>query len=496
MTSLDQYSLNADAVMRAAPTRMPDVLEAAAAGRVRRTNPLRIASRIFQNLPIAAWIAFDTIILWAAAFVGYTWFGVHEYEQHVAGWQAGMVFAGAIGVCSLVFGLHERDTLRSTGRILTRLLLTTILGTLLVYAIIYVLMYMELSRRVVAVTIGGYFAIGASVRIVTSHTIASVKRRMLIVGSPSACAAFASQLQQQQDVAHGLDIAGYASENAGCASDSGGPRCLGDTRHIVRICRDHGIDDIVICNGMAQNPSIMDWILPCLRLGARVTNEATFYENVTGQILVQEITPEWFLFADLKSHCDEYASLKRVVDVLVSVVGLIVSLPLYPIVALAIRIEDGGPVLYSQQRVGLNGRIFKLYKFRTMRIDAENGKPIWARRSDPRVTRVGRILRRTRFDEFPQFVNILLGHMSVVGPRPERPDFVMELCRHIPYWSERNLVKPGLTGWAQISFRYGNTIDDARRKLQYDLYYLKHMNLELDIIILFRTLGTFLRGAC
>jgi lipopolysaccharide/colanic/teichoic acid biosynthesis glycosyltransferase len=175
---------------------------------------------------------------------------------------------------------------------------------------------------------------------------------------------------------------------------------------------------------------------------------------------------------------------------------VIVSLPLYPLAALAIKIEDRGPVLYSQQRLGRNGQIFKLYKFRTMRVDAENGRSVWARRSDPRVTRVGRLLRRTRFDEFPQFINILLGHMSVVGPRPERPEIVTELCRHIPFWSERNLVKPGLTGWAQISFRYGNTIDDARRKLQYDLYYLKHMNLELDIIILFRTLGTFLRGAC
>jgi lipopolysaccharide/colanic/teichoic acid biosynthesis glycosyltransferase len=169
---------------------------------------------------------------------------------------------------------------------------------------------------------------------------------------------------------------------------------------------------------------------------------------------------------------------------------------LYPFLALAIKIEDGGPVFYSQDRVGKGGRIFKLYKFRTMRIDAENGQSVWARKNDPRATRVGRFVRRTRLDEFPQFFNILVGAMSVVGPRPERPDIVENLREHVPFWSERNLIKPGLTGWAQISFHYGNTIEDAKRKLQFDFYYLKHMSMELDVVILFRTLGTFLRGAC
>jgi exopolysaccharide biosynthesis polyprenyl glycosylphosphotransferase len=226
-----------------------------------------------------------------------------------------------------------------------------------------------------------------------------------------------------------------------------------------------------------------------------VTNEAIFYEKAAGQILVDEITPDWFLFADLKVHCDEQATLKRFVDLITAMIGLCVTAPLWLLIAAAIKLGDSGPVFHTQVRVGQNGRPFTLYKFRTMRPDAENGCSVWACPHDPRVTLVGRFLRRTRLDELPQLVNVLKGDMSIVGPRPERPDLVERLAESVPYYRERHLVKPGLTGWAQISFRYGSSVQDAKRKLQFDLYYLKHMSLELDLIILFRTLGTFLRGA-
>ena len=260
--------------------------------------------------------------------------------------------------------------------------------------------------------------------------------------------------------------------------------------------RDVGVLDIVVGASAARDPSVMDWIVPSLQAGCRVTNEAIFYEKATGQILVDEITPYWFLFADLKVHCDEQAMFKRVVDLTTAVVGLCLSAPLWLLIALAIKLGDRGPVFYYQDRVGQHGKPFRLYKFRTMRTDAEDGKSVWASPNDPRVTRVGRFLRRSRLDELPQLVNVLVGHMSIVGPRPERPDIVDELCEKIPYYSERHLVKPGVTGWAQISFRYGASVEDSKRKLQFDLYYLKQMSFELDMIILFRTAGTFLRGGC
>lgn len=460
-----------------------------------RAALLRTIGRLLFGLPRPAWLVLDAVIIWVALVQGYAWFGVAEHYQHAQAWLSYGVFAFSLFVCSLVFGLNERSTLVSRWRIITRILLTTAVGCLLAYAIIYVFMYLRLSRRVVALTVVTYLVFGTTIRLFASIAVQSVKRRVLIVGQPQACAAFMRRFDDNCRHAH--EVIGFVhNPDMNPPTRIDGHDCLGTTQDLVRICAERNIQDIVVCNGSARNPEVMDWMLPCLRMGCRVTNEATFYETAAGRILVDEITPEWFLFSDLKSHCDEYAMLKRVFDIAVSVVGLLVSLPLYPLLAVAIRLEDGGPVFYSQERVGRGGRVFKLWKFRTMRTNAENGESRWASPNDPRVTRVGRILRRTRLDEFPQFYNILVGDMSVVGPRPERPDIVAELRRHVPYWSERNLVNPGLTGWAQISFRYGNTVDDAKRKLQYDFYYLKHMSLELDIIVLFRTLGTFVRGAC
>ncbi len=460
-----------------------------------RAALVRTLGRLLFDLPRPAWLVLDAIIVWASVVQGYHWFGVAEHTNHAQPWLAFGVLAFSLFVCSLVFGLNERSTLVSRWRILTRILLTTLLACLVAYAIIYVFMYMRLSRRLAALTVLSYLVFGATIRLFASVAVQSVKRKALIVGHPGACAAFLDRFDD--DSQHTHSVVGFVHNPEDRAPRRiGGLPSLGMTHDIVKLCQEHDVQDIVVCNGSARNPEVMAWMLPCLRMGCRVTNEATFYETSAGRILVDEITPEWFLFSDLKAHCDEYAMLKRVFDIAVSLVGLMVSLPFYPLLALAIKLEDGGPVFYSQDRVGRGGRVFKLWKFRTMRTDAENGESRWASPNDPRVTRVGRILRRCRLDEFPQFYNILIGEMSVVGPRPERPDIVDQLRRHVPYWSERNLVNPGLTGWAQISFHYGNTVEDAKRKLQYDFYYLKHMSLELDIIVLFRTLGTFLRGAC
>jgi exopolysaccharide biosynthesis polyprenyl glycosylphosphotransferase len=328
----------------------------------------------------------------------------------------------------------------------------------------------------------------------TCWAIRRVKRGLLVIGPGLLTEAFA-KAEQEEFLPH-YRLAGFIDDTPDAPTRIGGVRRLGGAKDIPALCRHHRIHDIVVGQEAARDPRVMNWLLPCLRMGCRVTNEATFYEKATGQILVDEITPHWFLFADLQAHCEEVGPLKRTVDLVVSAVGLLLTLPLWPLIALAIRIEDGGPAFYSQDRVGQNGLVFRLYKFRTMKVDAENGAAVWASTNDPRVTRVGRLLRRTRLDELPQLCNVLLGQMSIVGPRPERPDIVEHLRSQIPYYAERHLVKPGITGWAQIGFRYGNSVADAKRKLQFDLYYLKHMSFELDTVILFRTLGTFLRGSC
>lgn len=467
--------------------------------RVRRTKParaFRLWGQLMFAMPPTAWMLADVLVLVIGLCKGYQIFGAPEIPEypHVYLWQACLVFSLSLISAGLVFGLYQRDTLLSRSQILTRMLLTTALATALTYTVVYVLMYAMLSRKVTAFALVGYLAIGIAFRIATCWAVHRVRRGLLIIG-PGLLIQSIARAAKENFLPH-YRLAGFVDKSPPTHHRIAGIDRLGNVDAVPAICRDQEIHDIVVGQEAARDPDVMNWLLPCLRMGCRVTNEATFYEKTTGQILVDEITPHWFLFADLKAHCDEAALAKRAVDVVVSSVALILTLPLWPLIALVIKLGDGGPVFYSQDRVGQNGALFRLYKLRTMKQNAEPHGSVWATPNDPRITTVGRFLRRTRLDELPQLYNVFLGQMALVGPRPERPDIVHQLCKKIPYYSERHLVKPGITGWAQIGFRYGNSVQDAKRKLQFDLYYLKHMNFELDAIILFRTLGVFLRGAC
>ena len=229
--------------------------------------------------------------------------------------------------------------------------------------------------------------------------------------------------------------------------------------------------------------------LTALRMaGVRVSDVGAFYEQLTGRLAVESLVdPRAFLGTPLGAGLF-YRVAARILDLVVASAGLLLSLPLCALVALAIRLESRGPALYRQERVGLNGRVFTLTKFRSMRADAEaDSGPVWAQEDDPRVTRVGRWVRRLRIDEIPQLWSVIRDDMALVGPRPERPVFVTQLQKQLPHYADRHTVKPGVTGWAQINHSYGNSFDDAFIKLQYDLYYLKHRSLALDIAILLRT---------
>jgi sugar transferase (PEP-CTERM system associated) len=238
-------------------------------------------------------------------------------------------------------------------------------------------------------------------------------------------------------------------------------------------------------------------LLECRLRGIAVEDWPTFYEKATGKILVTELRPSWLIFSDGFVKTARTEIIKRLFDVTLASAGLILASPLMALAAIAIKLESPGPVLYRQPRSGQNGCVFILNKFRSMRRDAEQGTgAVWAQEADPRVTRVGAILRRTRLDELPQLINVLLGHMSFIGPRPERPEFVQSLQKEIPYYLKRLSVKPGLTGWAQVKYRYGASIEDSLEKLQYDLYYIKNLSLFLDLLILLNTVQVvlFARG--
>src|ERR1700757_1319690 len=229
-------------------------------------------------------------------------------------------------------------------------------------------------------------------------------------------------------------------------------------------------------------------LLHCKLAGIRVTDFLDFWERETRTVDLDALKPSWFFYSDgfPCGPVDEF--LKRTFDILVSTILLVLTLPLLVVTACLIKLESAGPMLYRQERVGLHGRVFTILKFRSMRADAEtDGHPRWAAEGDPRITRIGAIIRKLRIDELAQVLNVLRGDMSFVGPRPERPYFVTELTKAIPYYAERHWVRPGITGWAQINFPYGASTEDARRKLTYDLYYIKNRSFFLDVLILLQT---------
>jgi len=236
-------------------------------------------------------------------------------------------------------------------------------------------------------------------------------------------------------------------------------------------------------------------MLNCKFSGIEVVDAPTMYEQVTGKLLIENITPSWFIFSDGFRTSFTRRIVKRIFDVLLAVCWLVLSLPIALLVALTIRLESKGPVFFRQVRIGEKEKKFMLYKFRTMREDAESATgAVWAQKDDPRVTRLGKYLRKFRLDEIPQLYNVLVGDMSFIGPRPERPEFVEKLKEAIPYYSERHCVKPGITGWAQIKYPYGASVEDSTEKLRYDLYYIKNTSMPLDLLILLETSKVILFG--
>ncbi len=239
-------------------------------------------------------------------------------------------------------------------------------------------------------------------------------------------------------------------------------------------------------------------LLECKLKGISIVDALTFWEREGGRIEATQVEESWLTFGGGFALDQGHRRLKRAVDVLISLTFLAAVAPLCALVALAIVLESPGPLFYRQERVGLNGRLFRVWKFRSMRVDAESdGVPRWADAGDDRVTHVGQFIRKARIDEIPQVFNVLTGEMSFIGPRPERPYFVDQLRRQIPYYDMRHRVRPGITGWAQVNYPYGASIEDAKNKLAYDLYYLKRNDLLLDLAILFQTVRVVLfpRGA-
>jgi sugar transferase (PEP-CTERM system associated) len=291
-------------------------------------------------------------------------------------------------------------------------------------------------------------------------------------------------------------IAGFIDDDPTTAASLPGDRLLlGGLDRLQTIVDEVRPDLIVVGQDDRRGFFPAAALLECRLRGISVEDWPAFYEKVTGKILVSDLRPSWLIFSDGFVKTRRAVIIKRAIDVVLSLVGVVLASPLIVLTALAVRLESPGPVLFRQARMGQYGRHFTIYKFRSMRADAERlTGAVWAQKDDPRVTRIGRFLRRTRLDELPQLFNVIIGEMSFIGPRPERPEFIEELERRIPLYRARLSVKPGLTGWAQVRYTYGASVEETVEKLQYDLYYVKNLSLFLDLLILISTIQVVLFG--
>jgi len=320
-----------------------------------------------------------------------------------------------------------------------------------------------------------------------------LRRRVLILGQ-GARASQLRELAKERFGAYFLPVAQVGLQDKPQITTVGAVQVKErvDSADLLALAREVNASEIVIATDDRRGLPVHQ-LLQCKLSGIGVTDYIDFYERESGRVDLSALRPSWFIFSDGFRMGVVVETVKRTFDVVLALLTLIMVLPLLVLTAFAIKCEGLGSILYRQERVGLRGRVFVLLKFRSMAEDAErDGAPVWAAKRDPRVTRVGCVIRKLRIDELPQLYNVLCGDMSFVGPRPERPYFVNRLAQNIPYYNERHSVKPGITGWAQVNYPYGASLEDARNKLAYDLYYLKNRGLFLDLIILIRTVRVVL----
>jgi sugar transferase (PEP-CTERM system associated) len=336
-------------------------------------------------------------------------------------------------------------------------------------------------------------------RLLFNSLISSLKleERILVVGTGDAARKVARQILDQREFAY--RVVGFVDDDASRIGERiVNPAIIGTPADIPALVARHQIDRIIVGLADRRGKLPVEQLLGAKLAGIRVEDATTTYERITGKILLDDLRPSWLIFSDGFRVSRISRWLKRCIDLTLSLALGLLAVPAMLATALAIWLEDGRPLLYCQERVGENGRTFTLCKFRSMRKDAEQaGRPVWAKDGDDRITRVGSVIRKTRLDELPQLWNVLRGDMSFVGPRPERPFFVAELARQIPFYQQRHAVKPGVTGWAQVKYRYGSSVEDAMEKLRYDLYYIKHLSIFFDLTIVFDTVKVvlFRKGA-
>ena len=421
---------------------------------------------------------------------------IHKLEGRLGAlWPRGAIFSLIVLVSLLAFGLYSARQRAELAGVIVRLAAALLVASAAIAAVFYLLPSLHLWRGVpaLAVVIVGCAVLAS--RIVFGRAVDQeiFKRRVLAYGCGRAALSVA-RLRRAVDN-RGFHLVGFVGPPG---EEPAVPRArmLDSNGDLRALCERLNVTEVVVAMDDRRRGFPIPELLDCRLAGLEVTELLSFLERETGRIRIDVLNPSWIIFGQGYRRDPLRLFSSRTLDLVASLAVLIVAAPFMLLTVVAIKLEDGwrAPAFYSQRRVGLGGRTFKVLKFRSMRQDAELNGAQWAQHGDPRVTRVGAVIRKLRIDELPQVFNVLRGQMSFVGPRPERPEFVAELAEKVPYYEQRHCVKPGITGWAQLCYPYGSSERDALEKLQYDLYYIKNNNLLFDLVILLQTAEVVLLG--
>jgi sugar transferase (PEP-CTERM system associated) len=405
---------------------------------------------------------------------------------------AALLAAGALAI-NAALGFYQRVHNRSVAQSRARAVLSLFLILPLAYIILHLVPLGLDSRDFVALSVVAGVVVMLVHRVYVGHSSAQsmLRQRVLVFGTGTRAKLVGRTLQRSDP--H-IDLVGYyASPNESVAEVSAWG-ILSPNTSLTDIVMQQQVDEIVVALAERRGGSMpLRELLDCKLQGVRVVDMATHFEKTLGQIRLDSVSAGWLIFGDGFSQGLLRTIVKRLFDLVCASILIVLASPIILVTGILILLDSGGPILYLQERVGLNGRLFNVVKFRSMRTDAEqDGQPRWAAAKDDRVTAIGRVIRKLRIDELPQLFSVLNGDMSLVGPRPERPYFVDKLTHEIPYFAVRQSVKPGVTGWAQVRYHYGASVEDSAEKLQYDLYYVKNHTLFLDLVILFETVSVVL----
>ncbi|MGA7294475.1 MAG: TIGR03013 family XrtA/PEP-CTERM system glycosyltransferase [Terriglobales bacterium] len=437
----------------------------------------------------------EALIVWTSFLLGAV-YELREDSYLTLRYEGGFIKIFAITVlvllCSHWFDLYDTARLNTKGELYFRLLMVPGILAFVLAGIAYVRPEYLLGRNSaeIGLLILTVALFGWRIGFTWLIQLPILVERVYVLGNGERAQRVVQGLRQNPEI--GVEIASWTGKLEGEINRET------VAEHLMEVVQKQKVHRVIVATSDRRGTIPMQELLQLRMQGVKIEEATSWLEKISGKIEIDNLYPSWLIFGDGFRRSSVFVMIRRITSVVISLIGIILAVPLFPWIVLAIRLDSEGPVLYTQARVGKGGRTFKVVKFRTMRQDAEAlTGPRWAGDNDPRVTRVGKFLRSSRLDEIPQLWCVLKGDMAFVGPRPERPEFIEMLSKEIPYYGVRHIVRPGVTGWAQVKYKYGSTIEDAREKLQYDLFYIKNASIGLDLLIMFQTVKTVLlrRGA-